>query len=319
MVSKRNGGRKTNRAGGWPWCGLFEQEIRMFRPLRRIAAWSLAVASLVAVSTSSAEANPRKIYRKILPSVMTLEVENQSGRRFVGSAVMALSDDTAITAWHVVNDARSVWAAFEDGTRVKVSGWIDRDPEHDLALIKLEKRLPGRRVTLNQTLEEVAARAYVIGAPKGYGFSISDGLVSQVRQMDGFAQYQISCPISAGNSGGPVLNDRGQVIGIVSWTKSDAQNVSFAVPSREIGRLKTGSALSVWEQSITLPQLSVISSATNSVSEVAVSAERKDVPSSDFSDLTRRLSQSAGKKVTVVVQEDGQESKFNFTVPRGLK
>jgi hypothetical protein len=83
--------------------------------------------------------------------------------------------------------------------------------------------------------------------------------------------------------------------------------------------LKTGNALSVWEQSITLPRLPVISSTTNSASEVGVSAERKDVPSSDFSDLTRRLSQSAGKKVTVVVQEDGQESKFNFTVPRGLK
>jgi S1-C subfamily serine protease len=291
----------------------------MFGSLRRIAAWSLAVAGLVAGSTSSAEANPQKIYRKILPSVMTLEVENQSGRRFVGSAVMTLADDTAITAWHVVNDARLVWATFEDGTRVKVSGWIDRDPERDLALIKLEKSLPGRRVTLSQNLEEVAARAYVIGTPKGYGFSISDGLVSQVRQMDGFAQYQISCPISAGNSGGPVLNERGQVIGIVSWTKSDAQNVSFAIPSREAGRLKADHAVSLWEQPITLPRLSVISSATNSASEIAVSAERKEASSSEFSDLTRRLSQSAGKKVTVVVQEDGQESKFNFTVPRGLK
>jgi hypothetical protein len=289
----------------------------MFCQLRRIVAWS--VAGLAAIATVSAEGNPHKIYRKVSPAVMTLEVENQVGHRFVGSAVMTLSDDTAITAWHVVSDARSVWATFEDGTRINVSGWVDRDPKRDLALIKLEKRLPGRRVALSQNLEEVAARAYVIGAPKGYGFSISDGLISQVRQIDGFAQYQISCPISAGNSGGPVLNDRGQVIGIVSWTKSDAQNVSFAVPSREIGRLKTGNALSVWEQSITLPRLPVISSTTNSASEVGVSAERKDVPSSDFSDLTRRLSQSAGKKVTVVVQEDGQESKFNFTVPRGLK
>ena len=291
----------------------------MFLLLRRSAAWRTAAVSLIAAATLSAEASPQKIYRKILPSVMTLEVENQLGHRFIGSAVM-LTDDTAITAWHVVNDARSVWAVFEDGTRVNVMGWVDRDPKHDLALIKLQKPLPGRRVTLSQELEEVAARAYVIGAPKGYGFSISDGLVSQIRRMDGFAQYQISCPISAGNSGGPVLNERGQVIGIVSWTKSDAQNVSFAIPAREITRLKGDNAVSLWAQPVCLPRRSTISSGTNSpTAEFAVSAERKNVSSAEFSDLTRRLSQSAGKKVTVLVQEDGLESKFDFTVPRELK
>ncbi len=288
--------------------------------LRRYATWRTAVVSLITAATLSVEASPQKIYRKILPSVMTLEVENQSGHHFIGSAVMTLTDDMAITAWHVVNDARSVWAVFEDGTRVNVTGWVDRDPKHDLALIKLQKPLPGRRVTLSQELEEVAARAYVIGAPKGYSFSISDGLVSQIRQVDGFAQYQISCPISAGNSGGPVLNERGQVIGIVSWTKSDAQNVSFAIPAREVARLKAGNAVSPWEQPIFEPRVSTVASGTNShAGETAVSEERKGVSTSAFSDLTRRLSQSTGKKVTVIVQEDGQESKFDFTVPRGLK
>ena len=188
----------------------------MFNRIRRFVAWSKGVAILAALATVSANANPQQIYRKILPSVMTLEVETTSGRHFVGSAVLALGDDTALTASHVVNDARSVWAVFEDGTRVKVLGWVDRDSQRDLTLIKLQRSMPGRRATLSYELESVAATAYVIGTPKGYGFSISDGLVSQIRQVDGFAQYQISCPISAGNSGGPVLNDSGQVIGIVS-------------------------------------------------------------------------------------------------------
>jgi len=177
--------------------------------MRRIVAWNAVVAGLAAMTLFSAQADPQKLYRKILPAVMTLEVENQTGHHFVGSAVLTLADDTAVTAWHVVSDARSVRAIFEDGTRVDISGWVDRDPERDLALIKLEKPMPGRRALLSRGLESVAARAYVVGAPKGYGFSISDGLVSQVRQMDGFAQYQISCPISPGNSGGPVLNESG--------------------------------------------------------------------------------------------------------------
>ena len=79
-------------------------------------AGECAPAGLHAAST------PEKLYQKVLPSVMTLEVESQSGDKFVGSAVLALADDAALTAWHVVADARSVWAIFADGQRVKVLG-----------------------------------------------------------------------------------------------------------------------------------------------------------------------------------------------------
>jgi S1-C subfamily serine protease len=269
---------------------------------------------MAGIASSSAETNPQKIYRKALPSVMTLEVENQSGEKFVGSAVMALADDVAVTAWHVVCDARSVWATFDDGTRVRATGCIDKDGERDLALLKLEKGLPGRRAVLSRDLQSVATRAYVIGAPKGYGFSISDGLVSQIRHVDGFPQYQVSCPISPGNSGGPVLDERGRVIGIVSWTKSDAQNVSFAIPSREVSRLNVTSKAMAWEQLSSSARPPLAQRWVDS--DRPVSTESKGAVSRGFEELTRRLEKSAGKKVTVVVEEDGQEHKFTFTVPR---
>ena len=154
---------------------------------------------------------------------------------------------SALTAWHVIADARSVWAVFADGQRVKVIGCIDHNGGRDLALLKLEKRLPHRQAALCQELQAVAARAYVIGAPKGYDFSISDGLISQIRTVNGFQQYQLSCPISPGNSGGPILNHRGEVIGIASWTKADAQNVSFAIPTQEFMRLNLSQRPRTWE------------------------------------------------------------------------
>jgi S1-C subfamily serine protease len=281
---------------------------------RVLAVFGAGLAFLVGTVTSSAETNPRKIYQKALPSVMTLEVENQVGEKFVGSAVMTMADDVAVTAWHVVCDARAVWATFADGTRVKALGCIDKDGERDLALLKLEKSLRGRRAVLNQELQSVATRAYVIGAPKGYGFTISDGLVSQIRHVDGFPQYQVSCPISPGNSGGPVLDERGRVIGIVSWTKSDAQSVSFAIPSREIVRLNVGSKATAWEQlsSSARPPL-----APRWVeSDRPVSTEGRGSVTHGFAEFTKHLEKSAGKQMTVVVQEEGHENKFIFTVPR---
>jgi len=279
--------------------------------------WIVGVVGLIFLAgpmRSEAESKPERIYRKALPSVMTLEVENQAGERFVGSGVLALEDDIAITAWHVVCDAQTVWATFADGQRVRVIGCIDKDNERDLALLKLDRKLSHRRAVLCQRLQSVAAPAYVIGAPKGYGFSISDGLISQIRRVDGFPQYQVSCPISPGNSGGPVLNERGEVIGIASWTKSDAQNVSFAIPVGELAKLNASSCPTSWEQLALLPRPPLAARAVEPFHPVS-SAQNKEKTAGSLEELKKQLENSVGKSVTVIVQEGGQETKFTFTVP----
>jgi S1-C subfamily serine protease len=210
-----------------------------------VALWLTLAISPIGMQ---AALTPEKLYQKVLPSVMSLEVENQSGERFVGSAVLALADDVALTTWHVIADARSVWAVFADGQRVKVIGCIDHDRGRDVALLKLERGLPHRKAVLSGEMQSIASRAYVIGAPKGYDFSISDGLISQIRSVDGFSQYQLSCPISPGNSGSPVFNRRGEVIGIAAWSKADAQNVNFAIPTQAFSRLMVSKPASTWDQ-----------------------------------------------------------------------
>jgi len=284
--------------------------------LSRVTLCAIALLAMVGTPLQGGT-KPEDIYRKALPSVMMLEVENHKGERFVGSAVLALGDDIAVTAWHVVCDARQVWATFSDGQRVAVTGCIDKDPGRDLAAIRLEKRFPKRKATLSLELQPVAARAYVIGAPKGYGFSISDGLISQVRRVDGFSQYQVSCPISLGNSGGPVLNERGEVIGIASWTKADAQNVSFAIPARELTRLEVKRPAVPWSD---LSKSAGLSPARGSEASSLAARGTNGNGNGGLAELKARLEQSKGKPVTVILRENGQEEKYSFTVPaKGLK
>jgi S1-C subfamily serine protease len=111
-----------------------------------------------------------------------------------------------------------------------------------------------------------------------------------------------------------VLDERGRVIGIVSWTKSDAQNVSFAIPSREVTRLNVASKAMAWEQLSSSARPPLAQRWVDS--DRPVSTESKGSVTRGFEEFTRRLEKSAGKKVTVLVQEDGQENKFTFTVPR---
>jgi len=281
--------------------------------LNQIFWLGLCVVSAGAPAGLHAALTPEKLYQKVLPSVMKLEVESQSGEKFIGSAVLALADDVALTAWHVVADARSVWAVFADGQRVNVIGCVDKDDGRDLALLKLEKRLPHRQAALGRELQSVAARAYVIGAPKGYDFSISDGLVSQIRSVQGFLQYQLSCPLSPGNSGSPVLNHRGEVIGIASWTKADAQNVSFAIPIQEFIRLNVSQRPTTWAQLAATtrpdPQGSLTESRQSNDQVLKAKAE-----GASFDAFKKWLNDSVGKSLTIVVQEKGKTNTFTFTV-----
>jgi hypothetical protein len=213
----------------------------------------------------------------------------------------------------VVADARSVWAVFAGGQRVKVLGCLDRDSRRDVALLKLERALPHRQAALCRELQPIASRAYVIGTPKGYDFSISDGLISQIRSVDGFSQYQVSCPISPGNSGSPVFNQRGDVIGIAAWTKADAQNVNFAIPTREFNRLDMSKRLVTWDQ---LDAVARPPSPSNQIRtrQPVIQPVGEEVPADVYSAVIKLLSESAGKPVTVIIQEEGQTNLYRFTV-----
>ena len=189
--------------------------------------------------------SPEEIYQAVLPGVMTLEVETRGGEKTVGTAFLAMHEGVAVTAWHLVQDARKVVARFANREVSEVIGVLDWDEARDVALVQVGTT--GRPLTrLCPTDPPVGARACAIGAPKGYQFSISDGLVSQIQMIDGFSQCQISCPISPGNSGGPVLNACGEVLGVVTWSKKDAQNLNFATPSACLRALDFQSPVTLW-------------------------------------------------------------------------
>ncbi|MBI5383152.1 MAG: trypsin-like peptidase domain-containing protein [Verrucomicrobia bacterium] len=272
------------------------------------AVW--AAALLTPGLSPSQDLKPEEIYARLLPSVMTLKVVNTQGDRFTGSGFLALGEGLAVTSWHVVFDAAEVTAHFADGTKVEVLGVVDKDERHDLALIRL--KITGRPLAkLAKTPPRVGARAYVIGAPRGFAFSIADGLLSQVQSIDGFPQYQMSCPLSTGNSGGPMVNERGEVVGVASWSKIDAQNVNFAVPAEHLSRLNPRKPVVPCKDLAARAHLPVARS------ESTLCAKTADETDSDrdLESFRKFLKTSAGQKITVTVQDGKKPQVFNFVVP----
>ena len=249
---------------------------------------------------------PEEIYQKLLPSVMTLHVENARGETYIGTAFLALDKNVAVTAWHVVSDAVKVSAKFSDGRVVNVDRLVDKDEKHDLALIRLDGD-GGPEAALCVAKPAIGSRAYVIGAPKGFDFSITDGLVSQIQEIHGSDQYQVSCPISGGNSGGPVVNELGQVVGIAAWTQRDAQNLSFAIPAACLSQLNPRHPATPWKELRAEDPQPVTSPAD---------ASKTREPHGDVAKLKQLLKDSAGQRVSITISRGDNEKKFDVVLPK---
>ena len=272
-------------------------------------AWPLVTAAILAgwVLYSPAQELPaEKIYAQTLPSVLTLRVESKSGDRYVGSAFLALKEGIAVTAWHVIYDAAKVTAKFSDGASCEITGFIDYDENKDIALIKVDSK-DRALLPIAGGKPAVGMKTYVIGSPKGYEFSIGDGLLSQIQKVDGFSQYQVSCPFSPGNSGGPILNSHGEVMGVAAWTRNGAQNLNFATPATETAQLNPDKPITLWKQNgKKKPSFSSdMHKRGTTVNESAQTAQ----------ELKKLFNKSEGKSVTVTVVQEGQQEKFTFTVP----
>lgn len=184
------------------------------------------------------------LYKRALPSVMTLTVEKPGGTS-IGTGFLVGPKGVAATAWHVVANATSAKAKFADGEVFEVSGLIDKDEKRDVALVRV--KVAGRP-TLEIATDDpiVGSRAYVIGAPESLEFSITEGLVSQMQTLDGRRVIQFSCPASPGNSGGPLLNADCKALGVVSFQRVDGQNLNFAVPGGIVAGLDSTLPTQTW-------------------------------------------------------------------------
>jgi len=144
---------------------------------------------------------------------------------------------------------------------------------------------------------------------------MSEGIISQIRTLDGVRYYQLSCPISPGDNGGPALNDRGEAIGVVSWRKADAENVGFAIPGPEVAQMNATLPPVAWSKAATvLPSPTTPPEAAPLVRS-PVGAGGQSAGDS-FRSFQEFLAGRGGERVTVIVQEHGKDTRFNFEVPK---
>ncbi len=182
-----------------------------------------------------------QIYEKACPSVVSIEAE-ASGGYSAGTGVVLTQDGYLITNAHVVAGARSVRVMLHNN-RILPASLVGFDAVEDLAVLKVEAEdlTPARFGDSNDLRigEPVAA----LGDSLGYRATFTDGIVSALNrevEVDGvnMVLIQTSAAINYGNSGGPLLNQYGQVMGIntikIVSEDGSAEGLGFAIPSRRV-------------------------------------------------------------------------------------
>jgi Trypsin-like peptidase domain len=170
-----------------------------------------------------------------------LKTYEQDGSELVGTGFVTVLEGhpCIVTNRHVVENATSVKAGVQENLVFTVKNrWLAKNA--DLAVLEIPSELQSKPLPLRRTLAKPGETVYAIGFPMGLAKSITQGLVTAT-----YADaLQFDAPISSGNSGGPLLDVHGEVIGVVtSGSKeiSDAvlQNLNFAVPVGDLHSLAT--------------------------------------------------------------------------------
>ncbi|MCR5682022.1 MAG: S1C family serine protease [Clostridiales bacterium] len=186
---------------------------------------------------------PEQIYE--YASAATVEI-TAIGDDFIstGTGFFCDSDAYLITNYHVIEGAREAYITISDGGRYDITGYLGYDEALDIALLETTYSPKTILKSCSETICTGEA-VYTIGSSEGLTASFSSGIVSKSsRELNGHSFIQITAQISHGNSGGPVLNSAGDVIGISTATIESGQNLNFAIPIHEISRVSTDSSQS---------------------------------------------------------------------------
>lgn len=213
--------------------------------LKRIFPQLLLIAiSLVSTHQTFSQETLPELVRRVKPTVVAIATYDAQGEALMTGSGFFLRPGQVVTNLHVIRGAQRCDVKTLDGKGkvFPVAGTLAIDEEGDLALLSVN--MPPERVRnseVSAVLPDEGETIFVIGNPLKLEGSVSDGIVSAVREVPNVGKIiQITAPISHGNSGSPVFNLKGEVVGVVTVKVTNGQNINLAIASARLEKLRPG-------------------------------------------------------------------------------
>ncbi len=199
-------------------------------------ALSLTALAQTRASKDSPSLSPQQVFKKVAPSVFVVESLDLEGRVVSLGSGVAVAPDAVVTNLHVaghdldvrVRRGRKTWQAVV--THVNA--------QRDLCRLKVAG-LSARAAQLrNSDTLAVGERVYAVGAPEGFELTLSEGLISGLREVEVGRVIQTTTPISRGSSGGGLFDPHGRLVGFTTLMVVEGQNLNFAAPTEWVSSLE---------------------------------------------------------------------------------
>lgn len=186
------------------------------------------------------------IFTSISPSVVEIIAESDT-EISTGTGFFYDNKGTVITNYHVIEGCQSAEIKLTNGSTYAVTSVLGYDVNRDIAVLatRCNQSTP---ISIRTTPVKTGEKVYAIGSSLGLSGSLSDGIISAVdREVEGNVYIQTTAPISHGNSGGPLVDSNGKVIGIVCASFTEGQNLNLAIPIGEINKVSLNKSITLEE------------------------------------------------------------------------
>jgi len=196
----------------------------------------ISVVILVALTAASWAATTEEIVAKCSPSVVFVKLLDLQGNQVASGSGFVVGPELVATCYHVVAGGASAQVKTADSILYPVAAAVAADRGRDLALLRVTNLVGVAALELTDSVAVKAGqRVIAIGSPLGLEGSISEGVVSGLRELDRYGEVlQVSAPVSPGSSGGPLVDEEGGVVGVCAFTRLGGQNLNFGIPANAL-------------------------------------------------------------------------------------
>lgn len=196
-----------------------------------------STAFLLFISFLAQGQDAKAVAKRVLPAVVHITMKNEQGEAFGNGSGIILSKNLIATNFHVIDDVYGLSVTLSDGTELPVQGYVAIDRKNDLAILSVSG-LPAVGLSPAAKDAEVGEKIYTVGSPQGLSQTFAEGIVSNAKRVFGDRELlQIDASISAGSSGGAVVNAKAEIVGVVVSSIDAGQNLNFSVPVRFLKEL----------------------------------------------------------------------------------